>query len=135
MRTEQGRRKAVAQIAQEANELPTTANEAPTLRLFLRHTPLVPDCSLHRQRALLLARRGAALARVGGRDTEAAEAVRQAVAITAGIVWKDRPFPVPPVSPVSSSAFLPTLLWPPDSGQLYDMACYLALASTLPRAN
>jgi hypothetical protein len=92
--------------------------------------PVVPDHSLHRQWSMLLARRGAALARLG-RDAEAVEAVRQAVGITAGILWGDRPFHPPPTSLESLWAFLPALLWPAESCHRYDLACHLALASTL----
>src|SRR5262249_36597286 len=100
---------------------------------FLRTRPIFLDKSLHRQWAALLALRGAALARVG-RGAEAVGAVRQAVGITAGIVCGDRPFYLP-ASVASLWAFLATLLWPAESCHLYDLACHLALASTLPGEN
>src|SRR5262249_53806279 len=43
--------------------------------------------------------------------------------------------PPPPASLASLGAFLPTLLWPVDPCHLYDLACHLALASTLPGEN
>jgi hypothetical protein len=93
--------------------------------------PIVPDASLPRAFARLLACRGAALLGVG-RGREAVQPVRQAVGLTADLVWGDRPFHPPPASLASLGAFLPTLLWPVESCQLYDLACHLALASTLP---
>jgi tetratricopeptide (TPR) repeat protein len=132
--TEQDRVKAAVKEQQEAAQVPVEAGHQDSLQSFLRATPIFPDNSLHRQRAALVARRGAALAHLG-REAEAVEAVRQAIGINAGIVWGDRPFHPPPASPDALWAFLPTLLWPLESCHLYDLACHLTLASTRPGAN
>jgi tetratricopeptide (TPR) repeat protein len=134
VRTEQDRLKAAVKEQQEPAQVPVEAGHQESLQSFLRATPIFPDNSLHRQRAALLARRGAALARLG-RDAEAVEAVRQAVAIGTGLLWGDRPFHAPPASIESLWAFLPTLFWPVESCHRYDLACHLALDSTLPGEN
>jgi serine/threonine-protein kinase len=128
-RAEQDRVRTAAKEQQEAEPVPITGGNTGALRRFLRNMPIVPDFSLHRQWAMLLARRGAALARLG-RDAEAVEAVRQAVAIDTGLLLGDRPFQPPPATPESLWAFLPTLFWPAESCHRYDLACHLALAST-----
>ncbi|HEY7426671.1 MAG TPA: serine/threonine-protein kinase [Gemmataceae bacterium] len=114
VRAEQERLKVAAKEKQEEAEQKPKEPYQNLLRTFLRKAPIVPDRSLQSQWALLLTCRGAALARLGGRDVEAAEAVRKAVAITGGIVIADY------------------LLWQPEPCTLYDLACRLALASTLP---
>jgi tetratricopeptide (TPR) repeat protein len=134
VRAEQERRKAAAKEQQKPEPPPKTPYPTDLLPRFLREATIVPDDSLHSQWAMLLACRGAALARVG-RDAEAAEAVRQAVAVTAGIVAADRPFPVPLASSGWLWGLLPTLLSPVESCHLYDLACHQTLASTLPGAN
>jgi hypothetical protein len=130
VRAEQERVQAAVKEQQEVEQFPDQPDNLHYLRLFLRKTPIVADNALHRQWALLLARRGAALAGVG-RGEEAAGAVRQAVALSASILWRDHPL-VPSASFWTS---LPALLRPMESCHLYDLACHLALASTLPGAN
>jgi tetratricopeptide (TPR) repeat protein/tRNA A-37 threonylcarbamoyl transferase component Bud32 len=135
VRAEQERVKAATKEKREEEvSLVPFAPYQDLLPSFLRKAPIVSDFSLQSRWAMLLARRGAALAHLG-RDAEAAEAVRQAVAITAGIVFADLAFPAP-VDPLASlwGAF-PTLLWQPEPCALYDLTRLLALASTLPRGN
>jgi hypothetical protein len=129
VQTEQDRVKTAAKERQEAEPLPKSPNTE-SLGSHLRKMPIVPDASLQRDHARLLACWGAALSRLG-RGQEAGEAVRQAVGLTAGLVWGDRPFHPPPASLASLGTLLPTLLWPAESCHLYDLACHLALASTL----
>ena len=100
-------------------------------RLFLRKMPIVPDSSPRRDWATLLACRGAALARLG-RDREAVEAVRQAVGVTAGLLTEGGPSPRSPRSLASLWADAAELLGSLEPCYLYDLACRLALASTLP---
>jgi hypothetical protein len=134
VRAEQERVKAAAKEKRE-EEIPLVPFAAyqNLLRSFLREAPLVSDMSLQRRWAMLLARRGAALARLE-RDVEAAEAIRQAVAIAGGIVFADLLFPRPAAPLASLWGALPTLLWQPEPCALYDLARHLALASTLPRS-
>jgi hypothetical protein len=100
---------------------------------------------LRRQWAVLLARRGAALAGVG-RGPEAVKSVRQAVALSEGLLRGDHeprrpPAPgpsvwpqCPPASPGSVWSFFAQELLRQEEEPcyLYDLACHLALASTLP---
>jgi tetratricopeptide (TPR) repeat protein len=131
VRTEQDRVQTAAKKQQEVEPNPVlNPGYTGSLQLFLRKMPIVSDNSLHRDWARLLGCRAAALSRVG-RGQEAVAAVRQAVGLTAGLVWGDRPFHPPPASLASLGTFLPTLLWPAESCHLYDLACHLALASTL----
>ena len=133
VRAEQERVKAAAKEKRE-EEIPLVpfSPYQNLLRSFLWKAPIISDISLQRRWATLLARRGVALARLG-RNIEAAQAVRQAVAITWGIVFADLPFPPLTVSLASLWGSLPTLLWQPEPCALYDLARLLALASTLPR--
>jgi hypothetical protein len=134
VRAEQARVTTAVKEQQEARQAIIHPDQSGSLQQFLRQMPILPERSLQRQWAVLLARRGAALARVG-RGAEAVKAVRQAAAITTGILCGDRPFHPPPVSPASLWTFMPTLLWPAEPRHLYDLACHLALASTLPVEN
>ncbi len=134
VRDEQERVKKAVKEQQEAGQGPLKPDRDQSIQFYLQRTAIVPDNALHRQWALLLARRGAALARLG-RGAEAVEAVQQAVRITAGILSGNRPVQFPPASPAALWTFLPTLLWPLETCDLYDLACHLALASTLPGAN
>ncbi len=118
-------------VQEQQEPAPLKPGGAGLLSFHLRQMPVVPDRSLQRAWARLLACRGAALSRVD-RSPEAVQAVRQAVAISAGLVCEDRLFVPLPASPGSPWAFLPTLCRQQDPGPLYDLACYLALASTLP---
>src|SRR5262249_43678891 len=127
VRTEQDRVKTAAKEQQEAE--PLQPGSPGSLRLILRKMPIVPDRSLHRDWARLLACRGAALPGVG-RGPKAVKGVRQPVATAAGIVYPAHPLSPPPASLASLWAFLPTLFRQQDPAPLYDLACYLALAST-----
>ena len=129
MRAEQEWTAAAVKEQQEPESLkPGSIGSLPVL---LRDMPVVPDRSLDRDRARLLACRGAALARLG-RAAEAARAARQAVAVSAVLVCLDRPLLPPPPGPAGLWATLPALCRPQDPGPLYDLAGCLALASTLP---
>jgi tetratricopeptide (TPR) repeat protein len=98
--------------------------------VFLSDKPVEPkDLELRRQWVLLLARRSAALARVG-RGTEAVEPIRQAIAMTEGLVRGDHELLCPPASPLSVWSFFAEEL-DQEPCYLYDLACHLALASTL----
>jgi serine/threonine-protein kinase len=112
--------------------------------VYLQVRPVeLTDLELRRQWALLLARRGAALAGVR-RGREAAEAVSQAVALTEGLLRGDhepRPLPAsplsvwlrcPPATPLSVWSFFAGELWRQEPCYLYDLACQLTLASSLP---
>jgi serine/threonine-protein kinase len=101
---------------------------------YLSGRPVEPhNLELRRQWALLLARRSAALAGVG-RGTEAASAARQAIAMTEGLLRGDDQLRCPPASPLSAWSFLAEeiCLQEQEPCYLYDLACHLALASTLP---
>jgi tetratricopeptide (TPR) repeat protein len=113
LQAEQARVKKAEKDRQTVEQAPAQANQTGSLRLFLREAPIVPDLSLRRAQSRLLATKGAALAQVGGRDREAGVAVRQAAGITFVLVWGRR--------------------HRSELGYLYDLACQLALASTLSR--
>jgi serine/threonine-protein kinase len=107
------------------------------LPFYLTARPSAPEDATLRQRwAVLLARKGAALASVG-RDAEAVKAVQQAVGMTEGLLRGYRELRCPPASPVSVWSFLAEelyrqeLYWQ-EPCYLYDLACQLALASILP---
>jgi tetratricopeptide (TPR) repeat protein len=101
--------------------------------VYLAGRPLEPeDLELRRKWAVLLAHRSTTLARLG-RDSEAAEAVRQAVALTQGLLRGGDELRCPPASPLSVWSFLAGELCRQEPCYLYDLACQLALASTLPR--
>jgi tetratricopeptide (TPR) repeat protein len=132
------RNRAVAQAA--ANEQPAAGQlpAAPDRRREDEHAILMPcrpvepeDLELRHRLATLLARRGAALARLG-QDTEAGEAVRQAIGITQGLLRGDHETRCPPPLPASVWSFLAEELCRQEPCYLYDLACHLALASTLP---
>jgi len=94
--------------------------------------PLEPeDLALRRYSASLLARRGAALAGVG-RGAEAVDPVSQAIKLTEGLLRGDHELRCPPASPASAWSFLAEELYRQEPCYLYDLACQLALASTLP---
>jgi serine/threonine-protein kinase len=104
----------------------------PALPSDLTARPPVPDDSeLRRQWAALLARQGAALAH-GGRGREAVEAVQRAVTMTEGLIRGERQLRCPPATPVCVWSFLADELYRQELCYLYDLACHLALASTLP---
>jgi tetratricopeptide (TPR) repeat protein len=132
VRTEQDRLKAKVTEQQEVEPINPGNTSLP--RLFLRKMPIVPDRSLRRDWATLLACRGAALARLG-RSREAVEAVRQAVGVTAALVSEGGPLPRSPRSLASLWADVAELLGRLEPCYLYDLACRLALASTLPGEN
>ena len=97
--------------------------------------PIVPDSvAAPRSGPLLLARRGAALARLG-RVEEAVEAVRQAVGITRASSPGSGPLLRSPRSLASLWADVAELLGRLEPCYFYDLACHLALASTLPGEN
>jgi hypothetical protein len=76
------------------------------LPFYLTARPSAPEDAALRQRwAVLLARKGAALASVG-RDAEAVKAVQQAVGMTEGLLRGERELCCPPASPVSVWSFL-----------------------------
>ncbi len=129
VRTEQDRLKAEVTEQQEAE--PINPGNPNSFRLFLRKMPIIPDRSLHRDWAMLLACRGAALARLG-RNREAVEAVRQAVGVTAGLLTEGGPSLRSPRSLASLRADVAELLGSLEPCYLYDLAGRLALASTLP---
>jgi tetratricopeptide (TPR) repeat protein len=123
---EQGRAKQRA----EANKPPDPRSERWPVYLSVR--PVEPeDLELRRQWALLLARRSAALARLG-RGEEAGEAVQQAIGKTEGLFRVDDELRCPPASPLSAWSFLAGELARQEPCYLFDLACHLALASNLP---
>src|SRR5262249_47294709 len=63
---------------------------------------------------------------------EAVEAVRQAIAQTQGLLRGDREPRCPPASGLSVWSFVAGELARLEPCYLYDLACHLALASTLP---
>ena len=81
--------------------------------------------------ALLLAHRAAALAGVD-RMPEGAKAIRQAIDMTDGLVRGGGQVRCPPTTPASAWSFLAEELYWREPCYLYDLACQLALASTLP---
>ena len=89
------------------------------------------DLELRRQWAVLLYRRGAALAGLG-RGPEAVKAARQAIALTEGLLRGENELRCPPASPVSVWSFFAGELARQEPCYLYDLACQLSLASTLP---
>ena len=99
---------------------------------FRKPRPFVPEAAeLCRRWADLLARKGAALARLG-RDDAAREAVQQAVALTEGLLRGDGEPQCPPTSPESVWSFLAGELARQEPSCQYGLACRLALASSLP---
>jgi serine/threonine-protein kinase len=131
-----------------ANQLPADDPRAPEpmWQVYLSARPVEPDdLELRRQEALLLARQGAALAGLG-RGPEAVKAVSQAIALTEGLLRGDPALACPPTSPGSiwlrCPPASPRSVWSfvaqelvrqePEPCYLYDLACHLALASTLP---
>jgi serine/threonine protein kinase/tetratricopeptide (TPR) repeat protein len=101
-------------------------------RFLARVRPSVPeDLELPRLWAVLLARKGAALTRVG-RAPEGVKAVRQAISITEGLLRGGRQVRCPPASVAVIWSFLAEELYWYEPCYLYDLAGHLALASTLP---
>jgi hypothetical protein len=88
------------------------------------------NSALRRQSADLLAQKAAALGH-GGRGAEAVEAVRQAIALAEGLVVGDRQVRSPPASPAAVWSFFAEEIYRQEPCYLYDLACHLALASTL----
>jgi hypothetical protein len=86
---------------------------------------------LRRQWARLLGHRAAALAQAD-RGPEAVKAVQQALDLTAGLLRGDREWRCPPATAASVWSFLAVELYWQEPCYLYDLACTLALASTLP---
>jgi tetratricopeptide (TPR) repeat protein len=134
VRTEQDRAKAQALEQKEAAQVDLEPGQHESLQAFLRTRPIFPDSSLHRQWAMLLDRRATALAR-SGRRAEAVEAVRQAVGITSSLLFGSGPLLRSPGSAASLWAAIAEWLGRLEPCYLYDLACHLALASTLPGAN
>jgi hypothetical protein len=95
--------------------------------------PFVPsNLALRRQRASLLGQRAAALARVG-RTLEAVTAVQQAIDEITGLARGGGGMRFPPASPPASLwSYCAEECFRQEPSYLYDLACYLALASTLP---
>ena len=136
VRTEQDRVKAAAKEQKEGVQKILKARSREVGRLnflqsMMRTRPVFPDKSLHRQWAALLARRGAALAQVG-RGVEAVEAAGQAIDLTQGLLQGDYRWRCPLAAPESNWSFLALEIYCQEPCYQYDLACYLALASTLP---
>jgi hypothetical protein len=93
--------------------------------------PEPEDYELRRVWGELLARKGAALARTG-RGAAAAEGVRQAIGIAEELTCGDGYFVCPPCSWSSRWSIVAEQLSRQEPCYLYDLACHLALASTLP---
>jgi hypothetical protein len=127
VRTEQDGAKAAEKGRKEGVQL--KPGHMDKLQTLLRMRAISPDDSLHRQWAALLACRGAALDRLGRRE-EAVEAVRQAVGVTEALVCGGGSLP-PSGSPASLASFLTMWLLQLEPCYSYDLACHLALASTL----
>jgi hypothetical protein len=125
---EAARKRAAADVPSDKPAPPTIEGARP---IFLVVGPVEPDdLELRRQWAVLLACRGAALAGLD-RGPESAEAVRQAVALTEGLLRGDLEPRCPPVPGLSVWPFVRELAQL-EPCYLYDLACHLALASTLP---
>jgi tetratricopeptide (TPR) repeat protein len=98
------------------------------------YPPWVPepeDYQLRRVWAELLARKGAALARTG-RGAAGEECVRRAVRVAEELARGDGYFVCPPPTWQSRWSVLAEQLSRQEPCYLYDLACHLALASTLP---
>jgi tetratricopeptide (TPR) repeat protein len=93
--------------------------------------PEPEDYQLRRVWGELLARKGAALARTG-RGQAAGECVRQALRIAEELARGDGYFVCPPSTWQSRWSVLAEQLSRQEPCYLYDLACHLALASTLP---
>jgi hypothetical protein len=129
VRTEQQRLQTAAKDRQRVE--PLQGGGAVSLQFVLRNSPLVADRSLQRDWATLLACRGAALLGADRRK-EAAEAIRQSVGITTSLILGSDPLPGWPRSLGSFPADVTIRLGKCEPCYLYDLACRLALASTLP---
>ncbi|HEY7428643.1 MAG TPA: serine/threonine-protein kinase [Gemmataceae bacterium] len=93
--------------------------------------PEPEDYQLRRVWGELLAQKGAALARIG-RGAAAGECVRQAIGIVEELTRGDGYFVCPPCSWSSRWSILAEQLSRQEPRYLYDLACHVALASTLP---
>jgi tetratricopeptide (TPR) repeat protein len=93
--------------------------------------PEPEDYQLRRVWGELLARKGRALARIG-RGAAAGECVRQAIGIAEELTRGDGFFVCLPVSWPSRWSIIAEQLSRQEPCYLYDLACHLALASTLP---
>jgi tetratricopeptide (TPR) repeat protein/tRNA A-37 threonylcarbamoyl transferase component Bud32 len=118
----------------EANKVPAKPDRSTpetVWLVFLSVRAVEPeDLELRRQWALLLTHRSAALAGVG-RGPEAAKAVRQAITITEGLL-RGVDLRCPPTSGLAVWSFIAGELCRQEPCYLDDLACQLALASTLP---
>jgi len=93
--------------------------------------PEPEDYQLRRVWGELLAQKGAALARIG-RGAAAGECVRQAIGIVEELTRGDGYFVCPPCSWSSRWSIIAEQLSRQEPCYLYDLACHVALASTLP---
>ena len=132
-----------ARLAVKANEPPRQEDVRMSKRLLV-NPPDLPggfwdrqplrepeDYELHRVWAELLARKGEVLARMG-QVPAAAACVSKAVAIAEELVQGDRDILCPPSSWPAVWQVLALQAYRRETCYLYDLACCLALASTLP---
>jgi tetratricopeptide (TPR) repeat protein len=133
VREEQERAGERAKKRAEANKPPDNPDpRSERWPVYLPGRAVEPDdLALRRQWALLLARRAAALAGVGS-GPAAVKTIRWAIAMTEGLVRGDHELRCPPASPLSAWSFLGEELCRQEPCYRYDLACHLALASTLP---
>jgi tetratricopeptide (TPR) repeat protein len=125
-----------------ATRLQSGENERPKDERFLSVGRLSPyvyplwgpepeDYQLRRIWGELLSQKGAALARIG-RGAAAVECVRQAIGFVEELTRGDGYFVCPPCSWSSRWSIIAEQLSRQEPCYLYDLACHLALASTLP---
>ncbi len=156
VRTERDRVQKAAKEREEVEPVPVKARNTGSLRRFLRNMPIIPDHSLQRRWAMLLAQKGAALAQVG-RGAEAGEVIQHAIsitrsclfggdipvvrqsvpadlaaAITQNLLLGSDPFHRSPASLAFLSADFAGSFGRLEPCYCYDLACHLTLASTLP---
>jgi tetratricopeptide (TPR) repeat protein len=129
VRSEEDRVKTALEKQQEPRPLKPTGKDS--AHFFPARMPIVPDRSLYRAWARLLARKGEAVARVG-RGREAGEAVRQAIDLTQSLLRGEHQWRCPLTSPASLWSFVAVEIHCQEPCYLFDLACHFALASTLP---
>jgi tetratricopeptide (TPR) repeat protein len=132
VREEQERARVRRAEASKPPAKPDPSRPEPAWPVYLFRMPVEPDdLQLRRQWALLLARQSEALVGVG-RSPEAVDAACEAIAMTEGLHRGDDEWRCPLTPPLSVWSFFAEELCRQEPCYLYDLACQLALASTLP---